>query len=113
MYGAYSLKDIVMTSAMQTSQFPPLMSGRGLLNNYMLFCHHFAVVKVWLIYNVVPISAVQPSDPIMYVGVYVSMQAYTFPFLYYLPSWSVPRDWIAFPALYNRISLLIHSKRNS
>ena len=23
-----------------------------------------------------------------------------FPFLYYLPPWSIPRDWIYFPVLY-------------
>ena len=38
---------------------------------------------------------------------------YTFFFLYYLPSWSTPRYWIYFPMLYNRTSLIIHSKCNS
>ena len=35
---------------------------------------------------------------------------HTFPFLYYLPSWSIPRDWTQFPVLYSRTSLPIHSK---
>ena len=33
--------------------------------------------------------------------------------VYYLPSCSIPRDWIQFPVLYSRISLLIHSTCNS
>ena len=37
----------------------------------------------------------------------------TFFFLHYLPSWPIPRDWIEFPVLYIRTSLLIHSKHNS
>ena len=52
-----------------------------------------------------PISAVQRSDPVIDI--------HTFPFSYYLPSWSIPRDWIEFPVLYSRTSLLIHSKWNS
>ena len=35
---------------------------------------------------------------------------YTFFFSYYLPSCSIPRDWIE---LYSRISLLFYSKCNS
>ena len=34
-------------------------------------------------------------------------------FLYYLPSCSIPRDWIQFPALYSKASLHILSKHNS
>ena len=37
-------------------------------------------------YNVWLISAIQQSDPVICI--------YTFPFLYYLPPWSIPRDWI-------------------
>ena len=37
-----------------------------------------------LIYNVVPIFAVQQSDPLTHI--------HTFPFSYDLPSWSIPRD---------------------
>ena len=62
-------------------------------------------IRAQLVYNVVPVSAVQKSDPVIHI--------YTFPFLYYLPSWSNPRDWIQFPVLYSRTSLLIHSKCKS
>ena len=55
-------------------------------------------------YNFVSISVAQQSDLIVHI--------YTFPFLYYLLSWSIPRDWIEFPVLYGRTSLLIHSKFN-
>ena len=34
---------------------------------------------------------------------------YTLFFLYYLPSWSIPEDWLCFPVLYNRTRLFIHS----
>ena len=34
-------------------------------------------------------------------------------FFYYLPSCSITSDWIGFPELYNKTSLLIHSKCNS
>ena len=44
---------------------------------------------------------------------YSQSYIYIFPFLHYLPSWSVPRDWIYFPALYSRTSLFIHSQYNS
>ena len=43
---------------------------------------------------------------------YIYIYTHTFPFLYYLPSWSIPRDWIYFPVLHSRTSLLIHSKWN-
>ena len=74
---------------------------------FLHFLLHF--FKVLLIYNVVPFSAVQQSDPVIYIYIYVCMYVYIFPFFYYLPSWSVPRDWIWFPVLYGRTSLLIHS----
>ena len=51
------------------------------------------------------ISAVEQSGPVMH--------AYAFFFSYYLPSYSIQRDWIQFPMLYNRISLLNLSKCNS
>ena len=50
-------------------------------------------------------SAVQQSDPFIYI--------YIFFFSYHFPSCSIPRDWIEFPVLYSRISLLIHSTWNS
>ena len=51
----------------------------------------------------------------VYIYIQIDRQTYThtFPFLYYLPSWSIPRDWIQFPVLYSRTSMLIHSKCNS
>lgn len=44
-----------------------------------------------LTYSVVLTSAVQRSDPVIRI--------YPLPFLYYLPSSSVPRDWMEFPVL--------------
>ena len=52
--------------------------------------------------TVVPISAVRQSDP--------GIHTYTFFFSYHLPSWSIPRDWMEFPVLDSRTSLLIHSQ---
>ena len=51
--------------------------------------HYFLIlffIKIQLIYTVVPISAVQQNDPVIHI--------YTFFSSYYLPSCSVPRDWI-------------------
>ena len=48
-----------------------------------------------LIYNVVPISAVQQSDPVIHI--------YTFFLLYHLPSCPTPRDWTQFPVLCGRL----------
>ena len=58
-------------------------------------------IKVQLIYSVVPISAVQHSDPAIYTYMFFSS--------YYLPSCCIPREWIQFPVLYSRTSYLIHS----
>ena len=44
------------------------------------------IIKVYLIYSVVPISSLQQSVPVIHISIY------TFLFLYYLPSCSVPRD---------------------
>ena len=46
----------------------------------------FIIFGGLLIHSVVPISAGQQSDPVIHI--------HTFPFLYYLPSCSIPRDWI-------------------
>ena len=51
------------------------------------------------------IPAVQHSDPVLNI--------YTFPFSYYPPSWSIPRDWTEFPVLDSRTSWLIHSQCHS
>ena len=50
------------------------------------------------------VSDVQQSDPVLYI--------YTSFFSYYLPSYSITSDWTEFPVLYNRTSLLLHSKCN-
>ena len=47
------------------------------------------------------------------VYTFICIYTHTFFLSYYLPSWSIPRDWIWFPVLYSRTSLLIHSKYNS
>ena len=39
--------------------------------------------------------------------IHIHTHTYTFLFSYYLPSWSIPRDWIQFPALCSRTSLLL------
>ena len=44
----------------------------------------YFLIKVQFIHHV-SISAVQQNDPVIHI--------YTFPFLYYLPLWSTPRDW--------------------
>ena len=73
------------------------MSASMEKSSFLLVFHFF--FKVYLICNVVPISAVQQSDPVIHT--------YPFFFSYYLPSGSIPRDWIEFPVLYSRTSLLI------
>ena len=55
--------------------------------------------------SVVPISAVQQSDPVIHTV--------TFLFSYNLPSCSIPREWTEFPVLYSRTSLLSHSQFRS
>ena len=72
------------------------------------------LIKVWLIHHIVPISAIQHSVPISLSLSLTHTHTHTlFLFSYYLPSWSIPRDWRQFPALYSRTSLLTHSKCNS
>ena len=38
---------------------------------------------------------------------------HTYPFPFYLPSWSIPRDWTQLPVLCSRTSLFVHSKWNN
>ena len=71
----------------------------------------FLKKKLQLIYNVVPTS-VQKSDPVIYRGGDTHTHIYILLFLYYLPRYSSLRLDIV-PVLYNRTSLLIHSKCNS
>ena len=66
-----------------------------------------------------PISAEQQSDTVsLSLSLSLSLththtHTHTHSFSYYLPSWSIPRDWMWFPVQYSRTSLLIHSKCNS
>ena len=46
----------------------------------------FFLIKIELIYNVVPISAVEQNDSVI--------RRYTLVFFYSFPSWSIPGDWI-------------------
>ena len=71
-------------------------------NTHFLFCTCFYYN---LFTTLCPISAVQQSDPVIHT--------HTFPFSHYLPPWSIPRDWVQFPVLYSRTSLLYHSECNS
>ena len=57
-----------------------------------------AIFLLQLIYNVVTISAIQRSDSVLHL--------YTLFFSYYLPSWSIPRDWIQFPVCTVRLHCL-------
>ena len=51
--------------------------------------------------------AAQQSDPVIPIPIYTLL------FSDYLPPQSTPRDWIEFPVLYHRTSLLSHSKCHS
>ena len=80
------------------------------------------IILLYLIYNVLSISAVQQRDPVkhLYIYIYVYVYIYTYIYIhthtlffsYYLLSCSITSDWIEFPVLYSRTSLLIHSKCN-
>ena len=87
-----------------SSSSPPLfLSLLSFGTNTVLFYIYF--FKLQLIYNVVLISAIHQSDSVINI--------YTFFYLYQLPLCSITSDWIQFPVLYSRTSLLIHSKCNS
>ena len=66
-------------------------------------------------------TASWPSHTCLCVYTYVCVYTHTHThthictllFSYYLPSCSIPRDWIWFPGLYSRTSWLIHSECNS
>ena len=76
-----------------------MLAAKIILDFYSFFSF---LLKYSLFTMLLPISAVQQSDPFIHIC--------TFPFLCKFPSWSIPRDWILFPVLYSRTSLLIHSK---
>ena len=64
------------------------------------------LIKVQLSYSVVSISDVQHSD------IHIYTHTHTLFFSSYLPSCSIPKDWIQFPVLFSRTSSLILSKCN-
>ena len=72
-----------------------------------LFCSTilYKVFKLQFIYNILSISTVQQSDPVIHV--------HTFFFLILSSSYSITSNQIEFSVLNSRISLLIHSKFNN
>ena len=62
------------------------------------------LILLWFIYSFEAISAVQQSDSVIHMCIL---------FLILFPSCSIPRNWIQFPLLYSRTSLLTHSRCNS
>ena len=58
----------------------------------------FIFIKAWLIYNVVPISAVQQSDPVIHIHIYMHI-----PFIIFHHNIQslYPRDWIQFPVSFS------------
>ena len=96
-------KNLVQSTGKSTQEFVITYTGE---NGYIFFCIlKLFFIKVQLIYNVLSISAVQQSDPVIHI--------YTFFFSYYLLSYSITSDWIQFSVLYSRTSLLIHFKCNN
>ena len=76
------------------------------LNFFVLFYFYlFYLFLLQLIYNVLSISTVQQSDPVMHI--------YTLYFSHYPPSCSITNDYIQLPVLHSRMPLPIHSKSNS
>ena len=65
-----------------------------------------------LIYRILSIPAVLQSDPV-YVYIIASLSHIHIQFFPQYPPSSIISDWIQFPVLYSRISLLVHSKCNS
>ena len=62
------------------------------------------LLKLQLIYSAVPISAIYSTVPQSFIYIH-TYDIYTFLFLYYLTSWSIPRHWLQFPVLYSISSL--------
>ena len=60
-----------------------------------------------LIYNVLSISAVQQSDPVLYTHTHTHILFLTLSIMFH------HNYWTQFPVLQHRISLVIHSKWNS
>ena len=55
---------------------------------------------MYLLYNVVLVSAVQQGESAICIHVYMS------PFLDFLPIWVTTEHWVEFPVLYNQFSLI-------
>ena len=84
----------------------PCAAQQGLIAYPFFFC--IFLIKVQLIYNIVPLSAVQQSDPVTHT----CMQMYIL-FLILSSIIFQPKRQISFPVIYSRVSLSIHSKCNS
>ena len=85
------------------------------LSNCILFVNDLDFLYVYLekkllqfIYNVLPISATQQSDPVIYTHTHT--HTHTFSLSCCPLSCSITSDWIQFPVIYSRTSLPIHSK---
>ena len=92
---------------------PPCQSSLILLNLVLFF--HTTVFNLFLLeysWFTVSISAVQYSDPVIYIYTYIYIYTHTHTLFssFYLPSCSIPKDGKEFPVLCSRTSLLIHSK---
>ena len=100
-----------------TEQFPDLGSKGS--HFYYFLINIILLFLLWLIYNVLAISAVMQSDPVICIHVCICMCIYshththTFFFSDYLPSCSITSDWVQFPVLYSRIPFPIHPKCNT
>ena len=52
----------------------------------------FFLIKIQLIYNVLPISTVQKSDSVIHTHTHIYI--FTFFSKYSFPSWFIPGDWL-------------------
>ena len=76
------------------------------LNQSIFYCF---LKKILLVYRVAPISAVQQSNPVIYIYIHTHSLSY----IIVHPRktlFSITRHWREFPVLHSRTSLLIHSK---
>ena len=87
--------------------------GRTDIISFFIFLRLFFLLQ--LIYNVLPISAIQQSGPVIptYIHTHTHTYTHTSSFSHYLPLCSITNDQVEFPVLQSRISLLINSKCNS
>ena len=101
----YSLAFFQYRSIGEFSQLSSV--SKGTYFTFILFFHFpfKFFIEVQLIYNVVPISAVQQSDSVIHVC--------TFPFLYSFPFWLITGYRVWFTVLYGRTLLFTHFNCNS